>query len=357
MTGPIVQRLFALAASGSSIRSIAATFSREGILTPTGKTTWSHTTVRQLLVDPTYTGEAAAWRFAKVQGKRAGSTVVRLRDAADQVKLPDGTVPELVTAAVFNAVQERLRLNKLRVTRNNRAPHLTLLRGGYVHCGICGYTMHAGYSTGGRRGYGAVVYECGHAPMADAARCRFTMRAALLDSAVWKHVETLLKQPEVIALELERMRAEDPSAQDLSTVERDISNVARQQLNLVEQLANVSGSVTDLVTQKLNTLEALRRQLEIEQQVVLSRQEAWAAALGRIGELDAWVANVAANLDALTYDEKRLALDALNVQVKLWPTDHDPRYEVSAFVPLPGGVTPGGNCDMNSSRLFHGSTR
>jgi hypothetical protein len=40
----------------------------------------------------------------------------------------------------------------------------------------------------------------------------------------------------------------------------------------------------------------------------------------------------------LTYAEKRLALEALNVRVRLYRTDHEPRYEITASIPLGEGV-------------------
>ncbi len=133
-----------------------------------------------------------------------------------------------------------------------------------------------------------------------------------------------------------------------------------------EQLANVSGAVAELVTQKLAALESQRQQLERERGFVAGQQAAWAAAQARLNEVEAWCATVAENLAGLTYDEKRCALDALNVRVKVWPVGHDPRYEVKASVPLESTAamsasdipldTPGGNCEMNSSRLFQGST-
>jgi hypothetical protein len=36
----------------------------------------------------------------------------------------------------------------------------------------------------------------------------------------------------------------------------------------------------------------------------------------------------------MTYADKRLALDALGVQAKVWRSDHEPRYEITASIPL-----------------------
>ena len=47
-----------------------------------------------------------------------------------------------------------------------------------------------------------------------------------------------------------------------------------------------------------------------------------------------WCRQVAARLDALTYEHRRLALDALNVNARGFRHDHEPRYIITAFIPL-----------------------
>ena len=49
--------------------------------------------------------------------------------------------------------------------------------------------------------------------------------------------------------------------------------------------------------------------------------------------MSAWCARVAANLAQLGYDEKRHVLDALAVDVRVWRSDHEPRWEVGMSVP------------------------
>jgi hypothetical protein len=44
--------------------------------------------------------------------------------------------------------------------------------------------------------------------------------------------------------------------------------------------------------------------------------------------LEEWRRLVARSIDLLDYEGRRLALTALGVEVKVWSTDHDPRYEI-----------------------------
>jgi hypothetical protein len=47
-----------------------------------------------------------------------------------------------------------------------------------------------------------------------------------------------------------------------------------------------------------------------------------------------WCRQIAARLDTLTYEQRRLALDALNVSAKVYRHDHEPRYVITASIPL-----------------------
>ena len=60
----------------------------------------------------------------------------------------------------------------------------------------------------------------------------------------------------------------------------------------------------------------------------------WREAQQRLEDLAIWCRTVAANLGNLTYEEKRLALTALQIKVKLYPEGHDPRFEITAAIPL-----------------------
>ena len=67
---------------------------------------------------------------------------------------------------------------------------------------------------------------------------------------------------------------------------------------------------------------------------IIGRRRAWEAAQAKLTELEAWCRHVAANLGTLTYEQKRLALDALGVRVRVWHPDHTPRYDITAALPL-----------------------
>lgn len=63
------------------------------------------------------------------------------------------------------------------------------------------------------------------------------------------------------------------------------------------------------------------------------------------------------NLQTLTDEQKRLALRALDVQVRVWATDHEPRYRISVsaegLLPLetPNDLPTEGDDDPVAARV------
>ena len=328
-----VERMYLEAARGHSLRRIAQGLVQDRIPRPSGAdtnglnaTTWGVRTIWLILTNPSYAGDGAAFRYSKT---------------GPPVALPAGTVPALVDRALFAAVQVHLSQNKLSSPRNSRTPEESLLRGGYVRCGYCGWAMHVYRSTSHRKPNGelraTLVYRCsrGYKPgYGKDGECRHVITLSVLDGAVWAHIAQLLTRPDLIAAELERMRDNDPGAGDIEAVERSLTAVVRQQRNLIENLANVNGGAGTVITNKINALEAQRDQLAAERETILARSRSWQETQRRLGDVQAWCHAVAASLGELTYSEKRLALNALGVQAKVWRTDHEPRYEIRASVPL-----------------------
>jgi site-specific DNA recombinase len=60
----------------------------------------------------------------------------------------------------------------------------------------------------------------------------------------------------------------------------------------------------------------------------------WELAQTRLGELESRRRTVAANLGDMTYQQKRLALDALGVSAMIYRAGHEPRYQVEATIPM-----------------------
>jgi site-specific DNA recombinase len=335
-TAPVVQRIYSMALDGVPLRRIAITLNDEGVPSPSGRGKWALWALRTMLGDPLYCGLGGGlrWRMEKVRSPRTGNVYRRCvpRPIEEQIPFPPGTVPPIVTVEEYTAVVARLERNKREAARNNRDTSASLLRAGFIRCANCGY----GLAYSARHHY----YSCA-TNAASPGRCpaRTWINAQTIDDAVWQRVCTVLTDPDIVEREVTRLREADPTTTDLLAIDRQIRDVDRQQRNLIDQLANLGGSVASLVTDKLAALDGNKTRLEEERAEILARQGAWQAAQARIADIRAWCEKVAKNIDRLTYAEKRDALIALDVRVVLHRADHTPRYEITASLPLDVSTT------------------
>ena len=61
-----------------------------------------------------------------------------------------------------------------------------------------------------------------------------------------------------------------------------------------------------------------QRSLEVERAAVLARRAGWEEGQRRLADLQRWCHRVSARLGELTYEQKRLALEALGVEIRVW---------------------------------------
>jgi site-specific DNA recombinase len=341
-TAAVVRRIFQRNAEGAPIRAIAAELSAAGIPSPAGKPTWNGQGVRFILKHPFYAGRAAGWRNQVVKSRVNGVTTTRLvlRPEDEQIPLPEGTVPPIVDADTFAAAQARLVANKARATRNNHHPEATLLRGGFARCGLCGYAMRAEFTMGRWR------YRCSN--RAERGNCTTpSIRADTLDAAVWDYVSEILNNPEIIAAELDQLQKDDPTAADLELIDRALTDAARRQSNYVGNLADLPTNAAALVRARIADLESQQLRLQGERNAILERRAGWLVAQEQLADLEAWCRVVAQRLSAPTYSQKRMALEALAVEARVFRPRQEPRFVITAQLPLYSSSTPR---DASSSR-------
>jgi site-specific DNA recombinase len=284
--------------------------------------------------NPIYTGDARAGRFHRERVKGHGSKGWRHTriDAADALPLP-GVAPALVSPELAACVIDRLAVNKQESIRNNRHPEAALLRGGYAVCGYCGGHLQAiTHRTNG------TFYRCNQTNR-DAHGCPgFSMQAHLLDAAIWQGVHERLLDPELIAAELKRLQSEDPASADLAALERRTIELLRRQRNLMASLAKEDNpDVAAMIRADVAALLVEQQVIDTERETLKRQRDSWRLAQERLHELDRWVRTVAMNLGTLDYAGKRLALNASRVQVRVWATDHTPRWHATMHL---GGDGP-----------------
>lgn len=346
-TAPIVEYIFREIAGGMPMRRVAQNLTREGIPTATGLTQWIPATIRAIVDHPGYKGEALAMAWRR-NGMRLD------RDAA--VHLPPGTIAPLVDEDTWDACQAVVSRNRARASRNNSHPEVALLRGGIAKCGHCGATMHVHRHSPS----GEFRYRCGGEVHHPGTCSTYNVAVQDLDDAVWGQVRGLFRDG-AIEREVSRLQAQpDTTAEEERAVERALAEIARKIENISHALAGIDDAdVRAGVLAELKALTAHRRGLETELEQIAAR---WFSAQASRRALDAirariipataivgWSQPIADKpaheegdaLESLSYVQKRLLLDLLGVQVRVYRADHTPRHEMTANIPLNDGGAEG----------------
>jgi site-specific DNA recombinase len=323
-TAPVIRSIFEHIAGGGTLRSAVQDLRTRSIPTPTGRGTWHAQTIRDMLLKPLYCGRAYAWGWKK---RTPGNP--QQFDPDKAIPLPPGTIPAIVSEETWAATQARMTINRQRATRSAKNPEAALLRGGYAVCGLCGRTVNAR-----PRRDGNVDYLCKSGRRnGDCPGC--TIFGRRLDTAVWSRVSAILTDPSVVAREVVRLRASDPTADDLAAVDRALAEIERQQSNAARSIALLDDAeaAAPLVAQ-LRMLQQRRASLVSERDDICDRRAAWQSQQIAVDRLEDWCRNVATGIERMTWAEKRLAMDALGVRVTVYPHGHEPRYVITADIPI-----------------------
>ena len=128
----VVRWMFETYAAGATLRSLAKSLEQRGVRTRFGKELWAYAQIRDMMQNPTYAGMRYFNRRTEVKDdpqRKRGRTI--LRDRSEWIGI---AVPPLVSAELFDRVQERLAENLQRYVQP--AAHYAL--SGLVECGECG---------------------------------------------------------------------------------------------------------------------------------------------------------------------------------------------------------------------------
>ena len=286
-----------------------------GIASSTGKPIWARASVYKMLTNSAYCGA--------------------------QVK----TTPPIIDQATFDKAQARLKRNRELALRNVKRNYL--LRG-YAYCQYCG-----------RRYQGAVksyqtkqgikeyeYYRCSSSFKINANPCPgHSWKAEYLDHIVWQEVETALQNPDVIMAGIEALRQEanraDSHLEALTTIDDRLKDLDKQQQRLLElALKEFPESMVEAENAKIN-LE--RKGLEERKAEVRTRiEQARQAEIG-LESIEQALVTMRGNLSNLSFESKRLALEALNIRIILGEN-----IAIEGFLPIRYNETPSRPSEYNT---------
>lgn len=241
-------------AAGEAIFAIARDFSRRGVPTVTGKATWQHDVLRQMLLS------------ARMVGKREYEGAL--------IDLPD--VPEILSDGLWQRVRDKLTPRRRLGRRENRQLSNIAL------CGVCGLALV------GNSDYGNPIYECRKRPAVPGACGKVSIVGAKLDAKVDSEVVTFLNdKPRAQAL-LDPHRMATP---EMAAIDARYAELEDNKLALERAAFNPPQGVKKLPTERYWELRAEieREQEQLQRRRVVSRDaEPLRAALNQTWTEDEW---------------------------------------------------------------------
>jgi site-specific DNA recombinase len=334
----VVRRIFHLCLEGMPTRGIARLLTQERVPSKrdrhpelaghkaAGVGEWNPATVHAILVYEGYIG-----RIHYNKRKAAGKTRRVDRPPEDWVEI---AIPAIMPVETFRAVQSRLAHNKATAQRNRKYEYLFI--GGRLRCGQCGRAV-TGMAPHGRR-----VYRCSSRStfMEPSKRCKGILKADDAERRVWAAIEQVLQQPEIIAAEVTRQQAsaDEQRAEilrEVSLLEDALTKCEREEQRWSQAYV---AEVIDLAE-----LKGYRAEIGTRRQSLLDQRQHLQTKLDNIGQavehveaLMGYCERVRLKLQTFDAAEKRLAFDALNVQIRWTP---GAPLQIEGNIPL-GDIVP-----------------
>jgi hypothetical protein len=137
--------------------------------------------------------------------------------------------------------------------------------------------------------------------------------------------------PQIISREIAKHRQAGGLERALAGLEKQIGSFADKQARIAKRVADIEDdAVAALLIAELGSLAARKTAAEHELSTTERRIADRVAEDAKVQCLTAWCQRVGANLDRLSYTERRLALEALGVQVRVYsnriPDENGERY-------------------------------
>lgn len=316
----IVQQIFAWytdPGQPTSQRWVAAQLNQQGVPTPKGGPRWNPVTVRGILRNEAYAGQAHYDAGQDHPGHRRhwglGSWGRKPRVSPGppepSILIP---VPAIISRETFALAQARLERNK-QVAKRHNTQHEYLLRG-LVSCARCRYACY-GRTTHQNYHYYVCTGQSNPGHTLLGARCTGPYApAGQLDDLIWQDLCQLILEPALITHELARARAGAWLPQLLQdrrrTLERNLSQLERQKQRLLDAyLAEVIRQ--DELARKRRELEQTQDSLQQQLRQLDSQAQQHIEAAHLAAGIEDFCQRIRPTLGQLTFAQRRQLVELL----------------------------------------------
>jgi len=348
----VVREIFRrYAHAGETLAAIADWLNESATPTTTAGKAWHPSTVRGMLVNPAYRGEAAFGK-TRVTGARGKATRQARQRGARQSLAPQRAsapedswtmiaVPAIIDADTFALARSRLEQGVRFASRNAKKP--SLLRGLLV-CRECGYAWHRVEK--GKPQSRRVYYQCGSRCLRTAERrCNSApVRADELEPLVWGEITRLLCQPDLVGAEIDRrlqdLRETDPAARRSEALTVELTRAERAISRLVDAYQDEQITLAELRA-RMPELRRREHALRAEQDAIAAEIDDASACLKLIETLDRFMGRLTHRLDEMDTDEQARILQLLVRDILIGGENETVTIRHSIPLPSGGGENPG----------------
>lgn len=316
-----------------SLAAVCRELKRRGVVTRHGGADWHTATVRGILINPAYCGQAKFGRTRlqpRKPGKRAKrgdpavprqSKVPVATDPQEQVTI---TVPAIVSTAVFEQVGKQMEENRRRQREHHDGAKYLL--SGLTICGACG-SAYCSQRVSGSLFYYRCIGADKHRRRGNALCENRSVNGRRFEELVWTQLCQLLRDPQRLKSELARRRQEtSPTPSQLAQAQRRLKDLDGRIDRLID--AYTTGLVTkDEFESRIGLLRD-QHDREAAACVSLSGADDGDHAAWATQNLQHFAEEVATRLDAADYDLKRRLFKLLIKRIEIHPDEIRIVYKV-----------------------------
>ena len=342
----LVREMFTwVGVEGLSLGQVAARLAERGVPSPTGKSRWNRATIRDMLLNPAYTGTARygktrrSPRKGRIRPPRGQPEVPRHEKVTQPAPLAEQDpipVPALISQELFVVVGAQLEENARRQREQKQGAGFLL--SGLLVCHRCG-SAYCGRRIRRPRPYahyrclGTDKYRHGGEPLCD----NESLNGPRVEAAVWSDVCALLQDPARVRRELQRrLERPPPDTVDVAHHRESVAKLKRRLARLIDAYENGYLDKTDFEPRVQRAKEHL-----VREEASLAHQQSELAGDAElrllVGEFDRFAAQMRDGLAAADDATKRKLLRLL---VKRIEVDTDEIRIVYKVQPLPFAHSP-----------------
>jgi len=350
----VVRRIFTEVAAGKSMQAVAMDLVRDGVPTPRGGSTWTNTTIHNIIHNPAMWGKPAYGRTQRTtlpEGQNRVSKTRTTRRPAEEVL--HGEAPAIVTHAHALAAQAAASRNKSYSRRNSKHDYLLASSREFplLVCGECateGSTRRMGgiAMSSQKTGKPYLCYRCSHTKQ-DGHKKYHIVPAEQAERAVWSTLCRVLRAPETMLAEIEAL-AETDSARaqervaDVRRLEATLAEIDAKQRALLDYVGLWK---REQIEEKYAGLAQQEQELRARLAALRAEQDAAEAGTIPVEDIKAACARIADGLDKTTFEERQQIVRLLLTRVTATRT----HYVVEGVLPIPASLAAEDGADGATS--------